>query len=184
MILSSRVKSRWPHYSSKVLNRCWTFCRGNFLVLTLCLTSTFLPCSHPSHRVWCQSRKDQPPGVHRQVSGSLQGDEAAGLRDGGLCLHLQHLQRSHPQVNGGPRVGLRLRKSDVCFLTASRLCVRSQRRHHQHRRKGDSEEDGRPEHLQGQQLKRSALAVFAQVARVLCCLRYCSPSMAMANTAL
>lgn len=86
------------------------------------------------------------------------------------------------RATGGVR--LRLLRPDVCLLTASRLCVRSQRRHHQHRREGDSEEDGRPEHLQGQQLKRRALAVFAQVAGVVCGLRYRSPSGAMANTAL
>lgn len=79
------------------------------------------------------------------------------------------------RATGGVRLRLLLRP-DVCLLTASRVCVRSQRRHHQHRREGDSEEDGRPEHLQGQQLKRRALAVFAQVAGVVCCLRYRSPS--------
>lgn len=35
------------------------------------------------------------------MSRALQGDKAAGLRDRRVRLHLQHLQRSHPQVNRG-----------------------------------------------------------------------------------
>lgn len=37
------------------------------------------------------------------MSGALQGDQAAGVRHRRLRLHLQHLQRGHPQVGLGRR---------------------------------------------------------------------------------
>lgn len=100
----------------------------------------------------------------------MQGKQAAGLWDRRVRLHLQHLQRSHPQV----MTRTKNTSHQICLVTSlfsSSKLSSPQWSHHKLRREGDREEDGWTERLQRKQLPWRAVAVPAEVEGVVCCLR-------------